>query len=263
MCYDVTFLKEKLQKNFLCRDIIYSRETESTNEDAFLLALRGADEGIIVLADTQSKGRGRLGRSWHSPPAKNIYLSVILRPSIAPDETSRIPLLAGVAAAETIEHFCVGKVFLKWPNDVFLDGKKVCGILAQFKAVDEKNHFIILGIGVNVNIQAGEFPDDLKALATSMFVNTGVFLKREDVIIIFFENLAKWYKKLLHNGFKDIRSAWLSKTDMVGRKVILNCSGDRISGRVQGIDDNGFMVLINEQNETISVCSGDATLVKE
>lgn len=263
MSYDVIFLKEKLKNNLLGGHITYYRETESTNDDAFLLALQGAGEGVAVLADAQSKGKGRYARTWHSPPGKNIYLSIILRPPVALDETPRIPILAGVTAAETIEYFCAGRVFLKWPNDVLLDGKKICGILSQLKVVDEKTYFIVLGIGINVNIKADEFPHELKTSATSMFMQTGAFFKREDIIIIFFENLEKWYKKLLQNGFEEIKSAWLKKTDMVGKKVIINCSSDRISGRVQGIDDNGSLVLVNKQNETISVCAGDATLVKE
>lgn len=263
MSYDVTFLKESLQNNFFGGHIIYSRDTKSTNEDAFLLALQGAGEGVAVLADSQSKGRGRYGRSWHSPPGKNIYLSVILRPPIGLDEASRIPILAGVAAAETIEYFCTGNVFLKWPNDVFMDNKKVCGILTQLKAAEHQIHFIVLGIGINVNIKAEEFPDELKASATSMLVQNGAFLKREDVIIIFFEKLAKWYKKLLKKGFEDIQSAWLKKTDMIGKKVIINCLGEMISGSAQGIDNRGSLILVNDQNETLTVCAGDATMVKE
>ena len=263
MSYDVIFLKEKLKNNLLGGHITYYRETESTNDDAFLLALQGAGEGVVVLADAQNKGKGRYRRSWHSPPGANIYLSVILRPPIGLDEASRIPILAGVAAAETIEYFCARRVCLKWPNDVLLDGKKVCGILSQLKAVDQKIHFIVLGVGINVNIRAEEFPDELKASATSMLVQTGAFLKREDVVIILFENLAKWYKKLLKNGFEDIQSAWLKKTNMIGKKVIVNCLGEIISGLARGIDDRGSLILVNDQNETITISAGDATLVKE
>lgn len=263
MSLNIAFLRKNLENNLFGRHIVYHQQTESTNDDAFSLAIKGAGEGTAVLADSQSRGRGRHQREWYSPPGKNIYVSVILKPKINLREASQIPIVAGVAMAETIERFYTGDISLKWPNDVLLDDKKVCGILTQLKVSHDMIHFIVLGVGLNVNIGWEEFPEDLKATASSLFMKTGTFFEREGVIIILFENLAKWYKKLLTAGFEDIKAAWMEKTDMIGKNVAIGCLGEVTSGRVVGIDDDGSLILINDKKEKITVSAGDATLLKE
>jgi BirA family biotin operon repressor/biotin-[acetyl-CoA-carboxylase] ligase len=264
MGLNVAILNQKLENNLFGRHIVYHQQTASTNDDAFLLAMQGANEGTAVLADSQHKGRGRYQRRWHSPSGKNIYLSIILRPAMHPQEASRIPILAGVAMAETIERFCSAEVSLKWPNDVLLEGKKVCGILSQLKTADGRIHFIVVGIGLNVNMRCGDFPAELSAKATSIAMETGVLLERENVIIILFENLAKWYKKLLTTGFEEIKAAWMERTNMIGKNIKISClGGGVIRGQALGIDDNGSLLLINDAMEIISVSAGDATVLKE
>jgi BirA family biotin operon repressor/biotin-[acetyl-CoA-carboxylase] ligase len=263
MGYDLAFLKEKLKDSPLGARLIYYQETSSTNDEAFSLAMQGAEEGTAVLADGQRRGRGRYRRTWHSPPGENIYLSVILRPSRPPQEASRIPIFAGVAIAETIGRFCSKEVSLKWPNDVLLRSKKVCGILCQSKIADGEICFIVVGIGLNVNTRPEDFPDEISCTATSMSAETGVCLKREDVIIILFENLAKWYKKLLTTGFEDIKAAWMEKTNMIGKHIKVSCLDEVITGKALGIDDDGSLRLMNESMEMITISAGDATVLKE
>src|SRR5208337_3238522 len=146
------------------------------------LAAAGAEHGTAVIAETQSAGRGRMGRRWHSPPGANLYTTIILRPKIPIAEVARLSLVAGVAAAEALQTIAAGMVALKWPNDVWLNGKKAGGMIAE--AVSEANQAlacVLLGIGLNLNLAAEELPDELRAHATSVLIETGVRCDREAI----------------------------------------------------------------------------------
>src|SRR6185369_17974712 len=145
-------------------------ETGSTNADAFRLAEEGAAEGTVVLADTQSGGKGRLGRIWSSPPGVNLYCSVILRPSVKPYEAPQLTFLSAVAVARAIEQATGLKPEIKWPNDVLIGGRKVAGLLNEMSAETDRINFVILGLGVNLNMTTAQFPHDLRHPATSLFL---------------------------------------------------------------------------------------------
>jgi len=166
-------LRNKLAGKLIGHQVYYFLEIDSTNEKAFDLAAAGAPEGAVVIAEGQTKGKGRLQRVWHSPPGSNIYTSIILRSNLEPDCAPQISILAGVAVAETLDKYCRGQVKLKWPNDVLLQEKKVCGILAQMKTSASRVDFIILGIGINVNINYNQLPQDIRNTATSLAIETG------------------------------------------------------------------------------------------
>lgn len=150
--------------------LVYPGETVSTNTDAFRLAEQGASEGTVVFADTQSGGKGRLGRRWSSPPGVNLYCSVILRPKIMPYEAPQLTFLSAVAVARAIERSSGLNPQIKWPNDVLLEGKKVAGLLNEMSAETDGINFVILGIGVNLNMTAVQFPTDLRHPATSLLL---------------------------------------------------------------------------------------------
>ena len=262
MKYDLTELNERLTDNLIGRDIHYYDETVSTNETAFSLGMTGAPEGTVVLADSQRGGKGRFQRFWHSPPASNIYTSIILRPEIPLSNASRIPILAGVAVAEVLDAYCPGKISLKWPNDVLLHEKKVSGILSQAKITANHLDFIILGIGVNINMKYDQFPEDIRDSAISLSMKTGFPISRQELLFSVYANLEKWYKKLLLVGFETIKEKWLSTSSMTGRNVNTSFLGETIQGTVEGIDDSGSLVLRNDCNEIIRVTAGESTILK-
>lgn len=263
MPYHLKWIRENLKGNRLGRHIIYHPSTMSTNEDAFLLATNGEAEGTVVLADSQTEGKGRIQRKWYSPPGKNIYCSVILRPAMALQEASQIPLCAGVAVAEALQTYSSKNIDLKWPNDVLCNDKKVCGILSQLKVSRNKIDFIILGIGINVNMRNEDFPEEIRSKATSILVETGCLVQRGKLLIILFKNLAKWYKKLLQDGFVPVKNEWLKRSTMIGKIVKVSCFGELIEGEAQDIDESGSLILMDEQRKKVAVIAGDASIFRE
>jgi BirA family biotin operon repressor/biotin-[acetyl-CoA-carboxylase] ligase len=255
-------LKKSLAGTLIGRKLYYYPEIGSTNDEAFRLGVEGEPEGAVVIADSQSKGKGRLQRAWHSPAGANIYTSVILRPNFEPVKAPQLSIVAGVAAAELLNNYCPGQVQLKWPNDVLIGGKKACGILAQMKISESAIDFVVLGIGINVNIGYNQFPADIRNIATSLAIETGKELSRPELIISLYENLAKWYKRLLQNGFNVVKDKWLSLAPMIGRNVQVMFQEEAVSGKAISLDDDGSLILLTAGNKEVKVSAGDATILK-
>lgn len=260
MGWNLDILEKSLAGKYFGHRLYYYSVTGSTNDDAFKLGIAGEPEGTVVVADAQTKGRGRLQRSWHSPAGSNIYTTVILRPRMDVAGISQISILAGVAVAEVLEKYCPGRVKVKWPNDILIDGKKVCGILSQAKAEVNKVDFIVLGIGINVNIN--HFPDEISNIATSLAMETGKEISRQHLIISLYENLTKWYKQLLKDGFGKIKEKWLSLSQMIGQKVQVIFQEEVISGKAIDLDNDGSLILLAEDGKTIKASAGDATIMR-
>ena len=263
MDYSIQLLKKRLLGKTIGHKLYYYQEIGSTNDEAFKLAIAGALEGTVIIANSQNKGKGRLQRIWHSPSGANIYTSIILRPNFAPFLTPQTPIMAGVAVAEILEEYRIGKVSLKWPNDVHLNGKKVCGILSQAKATVNNIDFVVLGIGINVNISYEQFPLDIRDIATSLSIEGGRDFSRQDLIISLYENLTKWYKKLKRDGFDEIKEKWLSMTTMIGCNIQVMFQDEVIRGRALDIDEHGSLIIMNPAGKTIKISAGDATILKE
>jgi BirA family transcriptional regulator, biotin operon repressor / biotin---[acetyl-CoA-carboxylase] ligase len=263
MDYNIRLLEERLADKLIGHKIYYYPEIGSTNDETYQLGLEAAPEGTVVIADTQTKGKGRQARVWHSPAGSNIYTSILLRPDIQPAAAPQISLVAGVAVAEIIEQYCPDKAELKWPNDILIKGKKVCGILSEMETVGNKVDFVVVGIGINVNMKQGEFSPDIRDSATALSLEVQKEVSRQDLIIALYENLAKWYKKLLQNGFGIVKKRWLSLSPMIGRKVRVVYFNKTITGKVLGIDEKGSLIILNDKGEELKVTAGDATILKE
>ncbi len=261
MDFNVEELRAFFSRRVIGRRIEYFEEVESTNLEALRLALEGTPEGTVVVADAQSKGRGRLDRSWESPPALNLYLSVVLRPDIPAVSSSLIPLTVGVAVADVISRYCPGRVRLKWPNDVLIDGKKICGILTEMRTKGERVNFIIAGIGVNLNIQRLHFPLELRETATSLRMETGAEVDRSDFAVRLFESLGNWYRVFLNGGEADIRRTWLQYADLIGRRVEVVFKETIQRGTVTGLDENGALLLEGESGPQ-RVLAGDVYIAR-
>jgi BirA family transcriptional regulator, biotin operon repressor / biotin---[acetyl-CoA-carboxylase] ligase len=256
-------LKKNLAGKMIGHYLYYYPEIGSTNDEAFRLGQTNAPEGTVVVAEEQTQGRGRMQRAWHSPPGANIYTSIILRPDFEPARAPQLSIASGVAVAETLNHYCPGRIQLKWPNDVLISGKKICGILAQMKISGSTIDFVVLGIGINVNIHLGQFPQEIKNIATSLAIETKQEVLRQDVIISLYENMAKWYKHLAQTGFAAVKEKWLSLAPMIGQEVQVLFHNDRVSGKALDLDEDGSLIILTAQNETLKVSAGDATIIKE
>lgn len=224
--------------------IHYFEQVGSTQDVAAKLAGAGADHGTVVIAETQGAGRGRMGRRWHSPARANLYTTIILRPKIPIAEVATISLVAGVAAAEALETVAAGIVALKWPNDVWLSGKKAGGIISEAVSdADQRLACVLLGIGLNLNLAADQIPDDLRDRATSVLIATGKRCDRPAVAAALFSNLDCRYGEFETTGFDSIRTAWERYSALNGKRVTVVSGDTREGGIVKGIDSDGALIL--------------------
>jgi len=250
-------LKPLLRVKWLGKTIHYFHALDSTNSKAYELASRGAEEGEIVIAESQAKGKGRLGRNWFSPPYLNLYLSVILRPKISPHQAPFITLMAAVATAEAIEKTSGLQSSIKWPNDILLSGRKIAGLLNEIKSETDRIHFIILGIGVNLNVDEKMFPKEIRSIATSMKREMGQAVSRKDFLALLLKELEKWYTVFLKEGGTVILNSWRERAQIKGRQIKMTSFGETIAGRAIDVDSDGALIIETKHGERKRVVAGD------
>ena len=236
-------------------------ETESTNAVAFTMALDGAPEGTVVIADAQTAGKGRLGRVWLSPAGVNLYCSVVLRPEISPVAACQLTFLSVVAVARAIESCSALSPQIKWPNDILISGKKVAGLLNEMNAETEQVNFVVLGIGVNLNVRLSQLGEGLRHPATSLLEEGGVEVDRLRFTRTLLAELDQLYDRFLLEGEAAVRAEWLERSAIRGRSVRVNCGDREFSGVVQGIDSFGALLVLLADGRVETVLSGDVTLV--
>lgn len=245
----------------LGRSVHYCESVTSTNSLATQLACDGAADGTVVIAETQTKGRGRLGRPWISPPYCNLYLSAILRPSLPASAAPQITLVAGLAVAEAVRQWAPG-ASIKWPNDVLIDGRKVAGILTELKVDEGRVRFVILGIGVNLNSDAEDFPAELRDRAIGLCTAVGAPIDRTVFATRLLSRLEERYEQFLRDGFAAIRPLWEGLSCLSGRRVAIDTGGARQTGVVIGLAADGSLRLRDQTGQVRSVVAGDVTVVE-
>jgi BirA family biotin operon repressor/biotin-[acetyl-CoA-carboxylase] ligase len=249
-----------LKTKFIGRKIIYRTEVSSTQDIAGKYAIDKAEEGTAVIAESQTLGKGRKGRSWLSPGDGGIYVSVILRPNIRPVNAVQIPLVVGVALVKAVRKITSLDARIKWPNDIYINNKKVCGILAEISCeVDRINH-IIVGIGINANTRIDTFPPDIQKTATSIAAEYGKEISRADLLRVFFTELEDIYIDFISKGFSDTRRQWKKLTNTLGARVKIIEGDTEITGKAMDIDEDGFLVFLADSGETMHITSGDVSL---
>ena len=255
-------IREGLNTRLIGRGpIFHFRQTDNTNNQAKALAYEGAPEGALVIAEEQSQGRGRRGRTWFSPHSQGIYATVILRPLIPLSETPKLTLLAAVAAAEALETQTGLPIRIKWPNDILANGRKLAGILTEIGTEMDAVDFAVIGMGLNVNVPQASFPSDLRYPATSILIETGRPFPRIRLLQSWLEALEKYYSLLLQGDFDNILSRWKFLTDIVGSRVAVEMPGHRYIGEVQDVDGNGVLILKESDGALQRIFSGDVTLL--
>lgn len=256
-------IRWKLKTRIFGREIISYKKVDSTNDIAYQLAEKGVKEGTIILAEEQSRGKGRHGRHWVSPSKGGIYLSCILRPKIPPSEIPRITLLAAVATAKAIRTATSLDVSIKWPNDLVLDGKKICGILTEMKAEQDSVDFIIVGIGINVNTPLKHLPKGSASLKDELHRrNVKGSISRVELTKHVLERLEEYYLILERNGFDPIIDAWKGLSDMLGSRIKVVLPGKTFEGLAHDINPDGALVVRLESGVLEKVSSGDVMMVR-
>ncbi|HKY07517.1 MAG TPA: biotin--[acetyl-CoA-carboxylase] ligase [Candidatus Binatia bacterium] len=235
----------------------YFQEIGSTNTQARALAEAGAREGAIVIAERQTQGRGRLGRAWESPPFTNLYLSIVLRPTLAPRHAPQITLAAAVALVETAASFLSTAPAIKWPNDILVNGKKMAGILTEAACTAGRVEYVVLGIGLNVNYRVEAMPDGLRERATSMAVLLGKNVSRESVLARLIRDLDRCYGELEDAGFEALRQRWEAHFGWRGRRVRVDLGDREVLGRALSIDREGALIVEDEQGRRQIIVAGD------
>lgn len=241
-------IRENLKTDFLGRHIEHYMSIDSTNRRALEWAGEGAEEGSVVIAEQQVKGRGRFNRNWVSSASRGVYLTIILRPRFNMSLTSQLTLLTGVAVAEAMRRLSGCEAALKWPNDVLIKGKKACGILAEVRSKNtECPDYVVIGIGMNANLCPDDFPEDCRSSSTSLLMETGKQVSRcrllQDFLVVF-EN---HYKNYQDKGYDYLKKIWLENNCTIGHKVAIKAGpGQIITGEAVDLSPSGGLLIRNE-----------------
>ena len=227
----------QLGRSLTCLD-----ETGSTSDVAHRLGSEGLAHGHVVIADRQTSGRGRRGRGWVSPPGANLYASILLRPQLEPRHAPELTLVAAVAFCEALRDLGA-PVVIKWPNDLQIEGRKV--------------GFVVLGVGVNVNLNPEELPPELSAVATSLKEALGRELDRAQVLSAMLSRLERWLEVHAREGFEPVRARWSELSSTLGARVRVNLESQSMEGEAVGLDLDGALLLREDSGEVRRIVAGD------
>ncbi len=228
-------------------------ETTSTNTEAFAFAHAGASHGTIVLAETQTAGRGRLTREWFSPPLQNIYGSILLKNVPPPQRISWIPLITGLAIMHAVEKESGVALFLKWPNDLLVGNRTIAGILCDSPVQGKETWTIVVGFGLNVHTPIKEFPLELQPIATSLFAETGHHEDRNQLLAAILSNFSMYYRKLQRSDLSTVKDLYVSRCSTLGHHVQIRlANGKMLEGIASDIGADGALQLLPANTHTMN-----------
>ncbi len=253
LAHEIQF--ELKTKTFGCK-VYYHESLNSTMDEAFKLGMEGAPEGAVVCAEAQTKGRGRLGRSWSSPKYKGIYLSIILRPKLSPGELAKLTLLSAVAVAQAVEKVSGVEARIKWPNDILVKNKKLAGILTELRAEVDQMKFVVLGLGLNVNNTSAQLVDG----ATSLKQETGKTFSRVEVVQEILRAFEHWYHRLEKKGFDEIMQVWKERSHTLGQWVRITDPAGAVEGVAFDLDTDGGLLIRKDSGIVVKKMAGDVHL---
>ncbi|MCR6096487.1 biotin--[acetyl-CoA-carboxylase] ligase [Salipaludibacillus agaradhaerens] len=247
-----------LPNDSLFTNVIFYRSINSTQMAAQKQVSDGMTHGTLVVADEQTNGKGRLGRTWHSEKDSGVWMSLIVKPDIAFEQAPQLTLLTAVSVTRAIEKLSKVNVTIKWPNDLLINGKKVCGILTEMQADTDRLLSVIIGIGLNVNHK--QFSDPLTDIATSLFIETGKTYDRSQLIGGILDEFTKLYQLYLDDGFAIIKPLWEAHASSTGKKISARTATTVIEGIALGIDNEGVLLLEDEAGKVHKIYSADIDL---
>lgn len=244
-------IKQGLNTEFIGRNIFIYDKTDTTNERA--KSNSDAPDGSLFIAEVQTNGKGSRGRGWTSPKGTGIWHSILLKPDISPMEVSQITLVAGLAVCKAVGL----NSMIKWPNDVVIGGKKICGILTEMSAEINMVNYVVCGIGINVNMEA--FYEELADKATSMYIESGRKYTRNEIISTLMNEFEYFYKKFLNEGLQSLLDEYKKHCITLGRNVNVIFKKENVTGRAIDVDENGALIVETE-NGKIAVTSGEVSV---
>jgi BirA family biotin operon repressor/biotin-[acetyl-CoA-carboxylase] ligase len=244
------------------RDIRVFESTRSTMDVTEKLARDGVNQGAVVFAEAQTKGRGRLGRRWLSPPRKGLWFSILWRPQIRPQSATQLTVAAATALSRAIERQTGLSPKIKWPNDILLREKKVAGILTELRAELDLVEYVIVGIGVDVNLTASDFPPDVRKLATSLKIETGQSLDRAGLAAAILRELDSDYARICAGRFEAVADEWEARCSTLGKNVVIRVGNRRVEGRAEALDADGALLVRTQHGHLEQVTGGDVTVEK-
>lgn len=249
----------RIHTKWMGKNLLYLPVTDSTNIQAKKQGEEGAPHGTLVVADCQNAGKGRRGRSWSSPPGSSIYMSFLLRPQIPPQCASMITLIAGMASSQAVRQVTGLEAKIKWPNDLVLDGKKICGILTEMSAEMEQIHYIVTGIGINVNQQ--DFPEEIRTKATSLKMELGQDVSRSQLIASTMEWFERYFERFLETeDLSALKAEYEELLANMGREVLVLDSKGEYKGICRGIQKDGELLVEREDGSLSLVMSGEVSV---
>jgi BirA family biotin operon repressor/biotin-[acetyl-CoA-carboxylase] ligase len=252
-------IKAGLNTKILGKEVIFYTETSSTNDIALELAGKGADEGTLVVADSQTMGRGRGDRKWLAPAGTSILASLILRPLIELSHINKIVLITAISIVYAIRKVTHLPVLIKWPNDVVINNKKIAGILAEAKTEKNSTSYIVVGFGININVPKISFPDEITDIATSLLIESGCETSRIHLLQEILIQIESRYLKLDNESFLD---EWKSLSATIGRQVQIEYPDSIKTGFALDIDENGMLTIRLNTGETQCIMNDDRVRVK-
>lgn len=242
-----------LSTKYMGKRIFSYESLDSTNSAAWDLGMQKSPEGTAVLAEHQKKGRGRLGREWVSPKGKNLLFSVLLRPQVAPSDVAKITLILALSTVRAVKRLCGVSLGVKWPNDLLCREKKVGGILTEMNAEADRIHFVVAGLGLNVNTTKDELPD----VATSLLQITGEKQPRVKLLQAIFKELEHDLDLFKAGGFEKLAEEWETYSETTGKRVSVSLLGRTLQGEARGIDKDGALWVRTDTGILEKVLSGD------
>jgi BirA family biotin operon repressor/biotin-[acetyl-CoA-carboxylase] ligase len=242
------------------RDIQVFQQTSSTNDVVEKLARDGVAEGVVIFAETQTKGRGRLGRKWLSPEGQGLWFSVLLRPQMPPGSVTQITIAAATAVARAIRQETGLAPQIKWPNDILIQGQKVVGILTELSAEIDRVRYVIVGIGVDVNVH--DFPSELSAVATSLALAAGKTFIRAEIAAAILKELDSDYGRITRGEFGALAEEWEQQCITLGARVKIHIGDRTVTGRAESLDADGALLLRTEHGHLERIVGGDVVLEK-
>jgi BirA family biotin operon repressor/biotin-[acetyl-CoA-carboxylase] ligase len=244
----------------LGRHIHLYDKLESTQTEAHRLVANGSGHGTLIIAERQTSGRGRMGRPWHSPAGLGIWMSLVITPQLTLPFAPQITLLTAVALCRTIRKNYQVDIGIKWPNDLLIKGRKVSGILVESSGEDERIRYMVVGVGIGCNLESEDYPEELREIATSLTMETGVRIDRTQLIAGFLQQFEELYGLYLEKGFAPIRTLWESLSVSLHKPIHILSGGEWIEGIALGIDEMGALIIRQSNGEALHVYSGETNI---
>lgn len=256
------YIRSAVKGDFWKNIFVYDR-VNSTNQLAMFLAAK--DDlltSIIIIADSQEAGKGRLGRTWISPPGRNIYMSIAFKPRLDTRDATMLTLITSVACAHAIKKISGLQVSIKWPNDLILSGKKLGGILTEIRADIDKVNLAVIGIGINVNMGKGDFTEEIRSIATSIKEESGKCCSRNELVIEILRQIEHFYGMLIEHGKYPLLNEWKILSSTLGKSVKVVIGDETLIGLAEDIDDNGMLILELASGLRRRISAGDIFLLR-